>query len=86
MADQILRRTPNLVNFRLGDDMVRIVGAAVGPVDGASDDGGIMTNEPKRAAHAEIKGGLYGRNKWTGPEWTGKQWRDLNDAEKRDTE
>jgi len=86
MADQILRRTPNLVNFRLGDDMVRIVGAAVGPVDGASDDGGIMTNEPKRAAHAEVKGGLYGRNKWTGPEWTGKQWRDLNDAEKRDTE
>jgi predicted amidohydrolase YtcJ len=86
MADQILRRTPNLVNFGLGDGMVRIVGAAVGPVDGASDDGGIMTNEPKRAAHGEVKGGLYGRNKWTGPEWTGKQWRDLTEAEKRDTE
>jgi len=86
MADQILRRTPNLVNFSLGDGMVRVVGAAVGPVDGASDDGGIMTNEPKRAAHAEVKGGLYGRNKWTGPEWTGKEWRDLTEAEKRDTE
>ena len=86
MADQMLRRTPNLVNFGLGDDMIRIVGAAVGPVDGASDDGGIMTNEPKRAAHAEVKGGLYGRNKWTGPEWTGKQWKDLTLVEKRDTE
>jgi predicted amidohydrolase YtcJ len=86
MADQILRRTPNLLNFSLGDGMVRIVGAAVGPVDGASDDGGIMTNEPKRAAHAEVKGGLYGRNKWTGPEWTKKEWRDLTAAEKRDTE
>jgi len=86
VADQMLRRTPNLVNFSLGDDMVRIVGAAVGPVDGASDDGGILTNEPKRVAHAEVKGGLYGRNKWTGPEWTGKQWGDLTLAEKRDTE
>jgi predicted amidohydrolase YtcJ len=86
IADQILRRTPNLVNFGLGDDMVRIVGAAVGPVDGASDDGGILTNEPKRTTHAEVKGGAYGRNKWTGPEWTGKQWGDLTLAEKRDTE
>src|ERR671924_382041 len=86
MADQILRRTPNLVNFSLGDGMIRVVGAAVGPVDGASDDGGIMTNEPKRAAHADVKGGLYGRNKWTGPEWTKKEWRDLTQAEKRDTE
>jgi len=86
MADQILRRTPNLVNFSLGDDMIRIVGAAVGPVDGASDDGGILTNEAKRNAHAEVKGGLYGRNKWTGPEWTGKQWGDLTLGEKRDTE
>jgi predicted amidohydrolase YtcJ len=66
--------------------MIRIVGAAVGPVDGASDDGGILTNEAKRNAHAEVKGGLYGRNKWTGPEWTGKQWGDLTLAEKRDTE
>lgn len=86
MADQILRRTPNLVNFNLGDGLVKIVGAAVGPVDGASDDGGIMTNEPKRVNHPDVKGGLYGRNKWTGPEWTGKQWRDLTEAEKRDTE
>lgn len=86
MADQILRRTPNLVNFSLGDGMVRIVGAAVGPVDGASDDGGILTNEPKRNTHPEVKGGPYGRNKWTGPEWTGKQWADLTAAEKRNTE
>ncbi len=41
-ADQILRRTPNLVNFGMGEGILRIVGAAVGPVDGASDDGGIL--------------------------------------------
>ena len=86
MADQMLRRTPNLINFSLGDGMVRIVGAAVGPVDGASDAGGILTNEPKRTVHAEVQGGKYGRNKWTGIEWTGKEWKDLTEAEKRDTE
>jgi predicted amidohydrolase YtcJ len=86
MADQFLRRTPNLVNFGLGDGMVRIVGAAIGPVDGASDDGGILTNEPKAKTHPEVGGGPFGRNKWTGPEWTGKQWSDLTEADKRDTE
>ncbi len=44
LAVQFLRRTPNLVDFELGDGMVRVVGAAVGPVDGASDDGGILTH------------------------------------------
>src|SRR4029079_564821 len=47
LAAQFLRRTPNLVDFQLGDGMMRVVGAAVGPVDGASDDGGILTNLPK---------------------------------------
>jgi hypothetical protein len=63
MAAQFLRRTPNLVNFGLGDGMIRIVGAAVGPVDGASDDGGILTNEAKFRVHPEVGGGPYGRNK-----------------------
>ena len=66
MADQFLRRTPNLVNFGLGDGMMRIVGAAVGPVDGASDDGGILTNEAQAARACRGRRTLYGRNKWTG--------------------
>ena len=56
LADQFLRRTPNLVNFSLGDGLIRVVGAAVGPVDGASDDGGILTNQPKLKVHPVIKG------------------------------
>lgn len=87
IADQFLRRTPNLVNFGLGDGMVRIVGAAVGPVDGASDDGGILTNEPKARVHPQIGGSAYGANKWTGEQWTGKQWlSELTEAQKRQTE
>lgn len=87
MSDQIIRRVPNLVNFSLGDGMVRIAGAAVGPVDGASDGGGILTHDPKKRIPPEIGGSPYGANKWTGEQWTGKQWlRDLTDAERRDTE
>ena len=86
LADQFLRRTPNLVNFGLGDGMLRIVGAAVGPVDGASDDGGILTNAPKSRVHQEVGGGPNGRNKWTGSTFTGRHWVDLSPAEKRQTE
>ena len=86
MADQFLRRTPNLVNFSLGDGMVRIVGAAVGPVDGASDDGSILTNEPKLRVHPDAGGTRYGRNKWTGTTFTGRHWSDLTPAERAETE
>ncbi|HEX8029619.1 MAG TPA: amidohydrolase family protein [Vicinamibacterales bacterium] len=86
LADQFLRRTPNLVNFALGDGMLRIVAAAVGPVDGASDDGGILTNEPKLKVHAGVGGSPYGTNKWLGTSFTGKHWSDLSDAEKGQTE
>ena len=65
MADQFIRRTPNLVNFSLGDGMVRIVGAAVGPVDGASDDGSILTNQPKLRVHPEV-GGTHVRHATSG--------------------
>jgi hypothetical protein len=61
------------VNFELGDGMLRIVGAAVGPVDGASDDGGILTNAPKTKIHA-VGGSPTGINKWTGSSFTGRNW------------
>jgi predicted amidohydrolase YtcJ len=86
MADQFLRRTPNLVNFGLGDGMVRIVGAAVGPVDGASDDGSILTNQPKLRVHPDVGGTRFGRNKWTGTTFTGRHWSDLTEAERAQTE
>lgn len=86
LADQFLRRTPNLVNFSLGDGMLRIVGAAVGPVDGASDDGGILTNEPKVRVHETVAGSPFGTNKWTGTSFTGNHWGDLTEAQRRQTE
>jgi predicted amidohydrolase YtcJ len=86
LAIQFLRRTPNLVNFSLGDGMLRIVGAAVGPVDGASDDGGILTNEPKLRVHAGVGGSPNGINKWTGTSFTGRHWGDLTAADRAQTE
>jgi hypothetical protein len=86
LADQFLRRTPNLVNFGLGDGMLRIVAAAVGPVDGASDDGGILTNEAKSRVHPTVGGSAFGTNKWLGTSFTGKHWSDLSDAERKQTE
>lgn len=86
LAAQFLRRTPNLVNFGVGNGMIRIVGAAVGPVDGASDDGGILTNEAKLRVHEEVGGGPYGRNKWTGSSFNNRQWDDLTAEEKAQTE
>ena len=74
------------MNFGLGDGMVRIVGAAIGPVDGASDDGSILTNEPKLRVHPDVGGTPYGRNKWTGTTFTGRHWVDLTAAEKQQTE
>jgi len=86
LAEQFIRRTPNLVNFALGDGMVRIAGAAIGPVDGASDDGSILTNDPKLRVHPSAGGTEFGRNKWTGTGFTGRQWSDLTPAERAQTE
>lgn len=86
LADQFLRRTPNLIDFALGDGLVRIVGAAVGPVDGASDDGGILTNQPKLRVHPTVLGSPTGTNKWTGTSFTGDHWADLTPQEKLQTE
>jgi predicted amidohydrolase YtcJ len=86
LAAQFLRRTPNLVNFQLGDGMIRVVGAAVGPVDGASDEGGILTNQPKLHIHPGVGGSPTGVNKWTGTSFTGRHWADLSQSERMQTE
>jgi predicted amidohydrolase YtcJ len=86
LAAQFLRRTPNLVDFQLGDGMMRVVGAAVGPVDGASDDGGILTNAPKAQIHPTVGGAPNGTNKWLGSSFTGWQWTNLSPAQQMQTE
>jgi len=86
LAAQFLRRTPNLVDFQLGDGMMRVVGAATGPVDGASDDGGILTNAPKAQIHPGVGGAPNGTNKWTGSSFTHRQWTELSSAEQMQTE
>jgi predicted amidohydrolase YtcJ len=74
------------VDFELGDGMMRVVGAAVGPVDGASDDGGILTNAPKAKIHPGVTGAPNGTNKWTGSSFTHRGWADLSPAEQMQTE
>ena len=86
LAAQFLRRTPTLVNFALGDGMIRVVGAAVGPADGASDDGGILTNEPKVNVPAGSTASRTGTNKWTGTSFTRRHWPELSAAERMQTE
>jgi len=86
LAAQFLRRTPNLVDFQLGEGMMRVVGAAVGPVDGASDDGGILTNMPKARIHPTVGGAPNGTNKWLGSSFTGWQWTDLSPSQRMQTE
>ena len=86
LADQFLRRTPNLVNFELGDGMIRVVAAAVGPADGASDDGGILTNEPKLRVPPGSTVSRTGTNKWTGTSFTRRHWTELSPAERMQTE
>lgn len=86
LAAQFLRRTPNLVDFNLGEGMIRIAGAALGPVDGDTSTGGVLTNEPKLRIHPVIGGGPFGRNKWTGSTFTGRQWSDLTPDERSRTE
>ncbi len=64
-AEAYLRRVGNLRNF--GDDWMKIMGATVGPVDGISSVGGMLTLKPKLHAK-EVPGGdvfgSYGQNKW----------------------
>src|SRR4030095_6327585 len=74
LAAQFLRRTPNLVDFELGDGMVRGVAAAGGLADGACAGGGILPYKAKARVHPGVGGSLVGINKWTGSSFTGRQW------------
>jgi predicted amidohydrolase YtcJ len=85
-AEQYLKRVGNLTGFNLGD-MVKIVGAATGPVDdGSNSQFGILTLEPKVRIDPEISGTPHGLNKWTGEVWTGKRWEELTPEQRQQTD
>lgn len=85
-AEQYLKRVGNLAGFSLGD-MVKIVGAATGPVDdGSNSQFGILTIEEKARIDPEIGGTPHGLNKWTGEVWTGKTWEKLTPEEREQTD
>lgn len=85
-AEQYLKRVGNLTGFSLGD-MVKIVGAATGPVDdGSNSQFGILTLERKARVDPEIGGTPHGLNKWTGEVWTGKTWEQLSAEQRNQTD
>ena len=85
-AEQYLKRVGNLTGFSLGD-MVKIVGAATGPVDdGSNSQFGILTLQPKARVDPEIGGTPHGLNKWTGEVWTGKTWEELTPEQREQTD
>ena len=90
-AEQYLKRVGNLVNFALTDPlrgpMVKIVGAATGPVDdGSNSQFGMLTIDEKEKVDPEIGGTPRGLNKWTGEVWTGLTWEDMTDDLKAQTD
>jgi predicted amidohydrolase YtcJ len=90
-AEQYLKRVGNLVNFALTDPvrgpMVKIVGAATGPVDdGSNSQFGMLTIDEKEKVDPEIGGTPRGLNKWTGEVWTGLTWDDMTDDLKAQTD
>ena len=85
-AEQYLKRVGNLTGFSLGD-MVKIVGAATGPVDdGSNSQFGILTLQGKDRIDPEIGGTPHGLNKWTGEVWTGKTWEQLTPVQRDQTD
>jgi len=90
-AEQYLKRVGNLVNFSLTDPalgpLVKIVGAATGPVDdGSNSQFGMLTIDAKENIDHEIGGNLHGISKWTGEVWTGLTWEDMTDELKAQTD
>jgi hypothetical protein len=78
-TEAFLRRLGNLRNF--GDDWMKIVGATVGPVDGISSVGGILTLKPKQRP-ADVRGGdvfgSHGQNKWSEGQEENPKWAELS--------
>jgi len=86
LGEQFFRRVGNLVDFHIGG-MVKIVGAAIGPVDdGSNSPSGILTHEPRKII-PEVGGfDPRGEDKWLSSQWSGKKFEDLTPEERNQTE
>ncbi len=63
-GEAYLKRLGNLSGF--GDQWFKIVGTTVGPVDGASSDGAVLSGEPKLRQVENDAFSDFGQNKWLG--------------------
>jgi predicted amidohydrolase YtcJ len=63
-GEAFLKRMGNLSYF--GDDMLKIIGTTVGPVDGADGDGASLTAKPRMTVLEDSAFGGLGQNKWLG--------------------
>ncbi|HET8563342.1 MAG TPA: amidohydrolase family protein, partial [Candidatus Binatia bacterium] len=86
LGEQFFRRVGNLVDFHIGG-MVKIIGAAIGPVDdGSNSPSGILTHEPRKII-PEVGGfDPRGEDKWLSSQWTDKRFEDLTPEERNQTE
>ncbi len=76
-GEPFLKRLGNLSGF--GDDMMKIMGLSIQPVDGSISSGSALTFNPKIREFSGNPYGLYGQHKWI--DTAGEQWRTLTDHE-----
>ncbi len=86
-GEAYLKRLGNMVYF--GDDMFKIIGTTVGPVDGADTEGASLTATPRlNVLESSAFAGL-GQNKWLGHGREGKsphEWDEVPQEVKEKTE
>ncbi len=86
-GEAYLKRLGNLVYF--GDEMFRIIGTSVGPVDGADSEGASLTATPRMTVLGDSAFAGLGQNKWLGHGREGKsphEWDDVPQEVKEQTE
>ncbi len=86
-GEAFLKRFGNLSGF--GDDMFKIIGATVGPVDGSPGDGAGLSSLSKLRQRDTDAFGAFGQNKWLGHGYGGTspmEWDDVPLEEKKKSE
>jgi predicted amidohydrolase YtcJ len=86
-GEAYLKRLGNLVYF--GDDMFKIIGTTVGPVDGADTEGASLTATPRLNVLGDSAFAQFGQNKWLGHGREGKsahEWDTVPDSVKERSE
>jgi predicted amidohydrolase YtcJ len=86
-GEAYLKRLGNLVYF--GDDMFKIIGTTVGPVDGADSEGASLTATPRMNVIEDSSFAELGQNKWLGHGREGRsphEWEEVPQEVKEKTE